>query len=674
MYRECIGFHQQYVGNHAKIKPTYEKVNDIWYPANATDFEPNFTVFDYFPRHELVTTYQLSYFLCEENLNRKKPTDDKFIVVRDSHEFLYKILDYSFLTIDQVRKKIFFDGVYLEEEKGEIPRIFYVFLKENIIIKLNFRLNIENNKWYADYPIGQTESNNLIKSYLLEDGLNNQSIFNFRNNKYLLNNIFNELESLGFIDWSADYSFYEKVMVYLSKISNERFSEFQLPTVNEVKSLTSLLQANEIFPDTSDGYLNIKQYRDRIISNTTHTDFLIKTYKVLFEKLLTTSEYEKYISEQVSSIVEQRKEAILKEELAVAREHYQIQLDNLQKNIEEKEKKLEELKNLTDKLQNDQNQLETSIYDLRSLINNFMKEAVDLSFNERQVIEKLNQLITKQNILDGRSLLPCILPPWSYVQSKQEVKVISEMDVEDIFRNLASTYGYENRNVIVFDRLIRTGNFVLLINQYAHQFIEQYSRLICGGRISHIALDASYIGIDDLWRNPATHLNTGFAYAWNNALNNPDHYYVINLTGITEVAYLSFFEQLKQVMTSALRPKNLLIVSSISIDISTLESKSQQMLKDITKFLVPLKFNNLNIDVTSALKSLDVKNLSEVMYLDDPKRFIQIMKTSIKTHAQFLQYERLYSLPALPEHLFTQKDGVLVCDENLDAIQMIEDL
>lgn len=88
MYRECIGFHQQYVGNHAKLKPTYEKINDIWYPVKSEDFSPNSTVFDYFPRHELVATYQLSYFLCEENLNRKKPTDDEFIVVRDTYDFL----------------------------------------------------------------------------------------------------------------------------------------------------------------------------------------------------------------------------------------------------------------------------------------------------------------------------------------------------------------------------------------------------------------------------------------------------------------------------------------------------------------------------------------------------------------------------------------------------------
>ena len=42
---------------------------------------------------------------------------------------------------------------------------------------------IENEKWYADYPIGQSESNNFVESFLLEDGLNNTSIFQFRNNR-----------------------------------------------------------------------------------------------------------------------------------------------------------------------------------------------------------------------------------------------------------------------------------------------------------------------------------------------------------------------------------------------------------------------------------------------------------------------------------------------------------
>ena len=674
MYRECIGFHQQYVGNHAKLKPTYEKINDIWYPVKSEDFSPNSTVFDYFPRHELVATYQLSYFLCEENINRKKPTDDAFIVVRETHDFLYKILDYSFISIDQARNKIFFDGICLEEEKGDIPRVFYIYLKNNIIIKLNFTFNMEAERWYADYPIGQSESNNLIESYFFEDGLNNINIFNFRNNKYLLANCFSNFKPLGCLDWSADYAFYEKVMIYLSKISKENIGDFHFPTVSQVKSVTSFLQSNEIFPDTSDGYLNTQQYLERIIENTTNTNFIIKSYKTLYEKLLQTSDYEKFIAEQVSDVVEKRSDLILKNKEEDAKRQHQVLLDQLQKQISEKENELDTLSSLCEELKHDQSVLDSTVSDVKLLISDFINQAGQLSLSERKVIEKLNQVINEKELLEGKSLLPSMLPPWSYIESKEEVQEISETEAADIFRNLALTYGYENRNVIVFDRLIRTGNFVLLIDQYAHLFIEQYSRLICGGRVSNIVLDASYIGIDDLWRNPATNLSTGFAYTWNNALNNPDDYYVIHLTGITEVSYLSFFQQLKQVITSSLRPKNLLFVGSNHIDMSTLESRQQQIVKGISKLLVPLKFQNLNINLTSALDSLLIKNFSQIMYVQDDKGFIQIMNMPIKTYAQFLQYERLYSLSGLPEHLFIQKDGELICDENLDALKMIEGL
>ena len=103
-------------------------------------------------------------------------------------------------------------------------------------------------------------------------------------------------------------------------------------------------------------------------------------------------------------------------------------------------------------------------------------------------------------------------------------------------------------------------------------------------------------------------------------------------------------------------------------------SAQQQIVKGISKLLVPLKFQNLNINLTSALDSLLIKNFSQIMYVQDDKRFIQIMNMPIKTYAQFLQYERLYSLSGLPEHLFIQKDGELICDENLDALKMIEGL
>lgn len=71
------------------------------------------------------------------------------------------------------------------------------------------------------------------------------------------------------------------------------------------------------------------------------------------------------------------------------------------------------------------------------------------------------------------------------MEAKNEIKVIEETDTSDLFKQLASTYGYDDRNVVVFDRLFRTSHFILLINQYAHSFIEQYSRLICGAHFTY---------------------------------------------------------------------------------------------------------------------------------------------------------------------------------------------
>src|SRR5690606_29439321 len=200
---------------------------------------------------------------------------------------------------------------------------------------------VEDEKWYADYPVGQSESNNLVESYLLEDGLNNTSIFQFRNNKYLLGNIFSNLTSLGLIDWSADYAFHEKALSYLYKISKDNLDKFQLPSVSEIKEITSFLQANGIFPDTSAGYLNKEQYLARINENTTHTNFIYQTYKKMYENLLKTTDYEKFIKEQVEFSVKERSDVILREKVEEVEKEHKALLDNLEKQISEKESESE---------------------------------------------------------------------------------------------------------------------------------------------------------------------------------------------------------------------------------------------------------------------------------------------------------------------------------------------
>src|SRR5690606_31180652 len=117
--------------------------------------------------------------------------------------------------------------------------------------------------------------------------------------------------------------------------------------------------------------------------------------------------------------------------------------------------------------------------------------------------------------------------------------------------------------------------------------------------------------------NPGTNLNTGFAYAWNNAINNPEHYYVVHLTGTVEVNYVGFFKQLDEVLSYAQRPKNLLVLASLNSDVSILDDRQQQLLKNLIQFITPLKFSASNIDSKSALQGLDTTKYSEILYAED---------------------------------------------------------
>lgn len=674
MYRECIGFHLNFVGNHAKIKTTYEKINGVWYPAIPEDFLPNSTVFDYFPRQELVLTYQLCYFLCEDNKNKRKSSDDDFIVVRDSHEFLYKILDYSYVSIDQARKKLYFDGVYLDDEKGTTPRTLYIYLKQDILVQLNFTYNSENERWYADYSIDQSESKNLIESYLLKDGLNNKSIFNFKNNRYLLSDEIKRLEPLGVIDWSADYSFYEKTLANLLKLGKESSVDIQLSSFNDIKKLISFLQVNEVFPDVFDGNINKIQYLDRLLEGSSNTNFVVKAYNQLYEKLASTIEFESFVANKVDEVVKEQSKEILKDVLhSVEVENSHLKQDIL-KEAEKQQHDNNLLTNINDQLKTENLALTSSINELKILIDQFINEAVSLSINERNVIDRLNNILINKKILQEKSLLPDILPPWSISQKIRDIKTIDVIELDPIFSQLAYTYGYQKRNVVVFDRLLRTNHLILLINKHAHLFIEQYSRFICGGRLSYISMDASFIGLDDLWRSPVTQLPTAFAYAWHNAINNPQDYYIVHLTGVLEIGSPELFNQLNNVLMYPNRPKNLLVVCSLTSEIENLDNNQKELLKKVNTYLLPLKFNFSNINAKIALQSLDKNKCSQIIYSEDPKRYIQIINIDPKNYQNFHQIERLYSLSDFPEVLFKREQDIIVCEEQLEAQKVIKEL
>ena len=118
----------------------------------------------------------------------------------------------------------------------------------------------------------------------------------------------------------------------------------------------------------------------------------------------------------------------------------------MEKQISEKERENELLSLINEDLKKNKKALEISVSDLKTLMSKFINEVGKISSSERHVIEKLNHFLTERGVLQNKSLLPSILPPWSCVETKTDVKVIVESDTIELFRQLASTYGYDDRN------------------------------------------------------------------------------------------------------------------------------------------------------------------------------------------------------------------------------------
>ncbi|MDB5963478.1 MAG: protein of unassigned function [Massilia sp.] len=153
-------------------------------------------------------------------------------------------------------------------------------------------------------------------------------------------------------------------------------------------------------------------------------------------------------------------------------------------------------------------------------------------------------------------------PPWALGPSPK-ASVIGFGQLRDRLDAEADRNGLDATDLLALDALLRGGELVLVVDDYGGSLLDAYARCVTGGRVRRLALDPSVIGLDDLWRQPASGSPTALARAWTAARAHPDRIVLLTIecmeTAPIGLWLLAFLAELH----GEARPSNLLVAGSL---------------------------------------------------------------------------------------------------------------
>ena len=153
-------------------------------------------------------------------------------------------------------------------------------------------------------------------------------------------------------------------------------------------------------------------------------------------------------------------------------------------------------------------------------------------------------------------------PPWASGFTRQTHE-IGLKQLRERFDAQADSSGLDTGDLLVLDALLRSGELVLVVDDDIQGLLDSYAQCVTGGNVRRIALDPSVIGLDDLWRQPATGSPTSFAQAWTAARAHPDRAILLAIESIEAAPLGLWLPALLRELHGRSRPTNLLVAATV---------------------------------------------------------------------------------------------------------------
>ena len=161
---------------------------------------------------------------------------------------------------------------------------------------------------------------------------------------------------------------------------------------------------------------------------------------------------------------------------------------------------------------------------------------------------------------EAGSFLPPTAPPWSAPTPAADVAVIQVAALPERLAQEAEFHGLVADDLLLLDAFARAGEPVLLAGAAAEPCLRAYARAVTGGEIRVHAVDPATIGLDDLWRSPASERPSALALGWNRARANEHETVLVCLRDVDAAPFRLWLSSFLSASGSDARPRNLLLV------------------------------------------------------------------------------------------------------------------
>ncbi|WP_180055203.1 MULTISPECIES: hypothetical protein [unclassified Acinetobacter] len=525
---------------YTRINCIAKAVNGAWKKQNLINELPPFGKL-FAVNLPWVQEGQLIAITAEENPKQASDGQDHFIVKEPFNANI--VLDYRTMTMEQIRYKLVETG--LTSIPSYSDEVIVAFSDTECLV-----VKVKPHPSHGRY----VTSPGVIDIYSFNKAIFEGDTFNGQFIEIPEDTVGDFVRE---ITWKLDQELLGDVLKKL-----KQFDDIEISKKEREKIISILHRAMEIVDEDED-WEAIKDwgeaYSKRINLTLNAPEQIANTFLTIepvrqeLEKL-KSEDRAKYYAE-LKSIIRQEIENELKE-LTDRRE-------KLQGEIVQSQNKLTELTKTTGDLEGRISNLNRQLIFEINQLNKTLGHIQDLDSQEcKDLLDRF-----KKALQDSGKLISPVdssIPPWSRGVEAQSVSLINQCEFCTKLENQARKTGIQIEELRLLDVALRSGALTILPQHSAEILISKYAQVITGGIFFREPLGPNILNLDDLWVQPSIGKMTGFARAWSTALQNPDQYHIIWLDGIQRTAIDLWLPSLIGVLYGAERPKNLLVVATIT--------------------------------------------------------------------------------------------------------------